>query len=168
MYYADMDTRSNPGLGELLRYVGELVEHGAEEHYRAMRLDYRARYTPVLRALHAGACTVTDITARTHLTQGAISQTVALLEDDGLIARHAVDDARKSGIRLTAAGRALVARLERHWTATFAAIAALEDEIGHPLRRALEAAAAALEREGFAARVTAAKTRLKKEHVHAD
>jgi DNA-binding MarR family transcriptional regulator len=168
MYYADMDTRSNPGLGELLRYVGELVEHGAEEHYRALSPGYRARYTPVLRALHAGARTVTDITARTHLTQGAISQTVALLEDDGLIARHAVDDARKSGIRLTAAGRALVARLERHWTATFAAIAALEDEIGHPLRRALEAAAAALEREGFAARVTDAKTRLKKEHVHAD
>ena len=94
MYYADMDTRSNPGLGELLRYVNELVEHGAEEHYRAMRLDYRARYTPVLRALHAGACTVTDITARTHLTQGAISQTVALLEGDGLVARHAVDDGR--------------------------------------------------------------------------
>jgi DNA-binding MarR family transcriptional regulator len=168
MYYAGMDTRSNPGLGELLRYVNELVEHGAEEHYRAMRLDYRARYTPVLRALHAGACTVTDITARTHLTQGAISQTVALLEGDGMVARHAVDDGRKSGIRLTAAGRALVAKLERHWTATFAAIAGLEDEIGHPLRRALEAAAAALEREGFAARVTAARSRLKKEHAHAD
>lgn len=53
-----MDTRQNPGLGELLRYVNDLVEQGAEEHYRAMRLNYRARYTPVLRALHAGARTV--------------------------------------------------------------------------------------------------------------
>ena len=152
-----MHSREKPGLGELLRYVGELVEQGAEEHYRTMRLNYRPRFTPVLRALHAGAQTVTDITTRTHLTQGAISQTVALLEGDGLITRHAVDDGRKSGIRLTAAGRALVAQLDHHWAATFTAIAGLEQEIGYPLRQVLESAAQALEREGFAARLTAAK-----------
>jgi DNA-binding MarR family transcriptional regulator len=163
-----MDTRQNPGLGELLRYVNELVEHGAEEHYRAMSLSYRARYTPVLRALNAGAQTVTDITGRTRLTQGAISQTVALLEGDGLISRQALDDGRKSGIRLTAAGRTLVGKLERHWIATFAAIDRLEQEIGYPLRRMLEAAAEALEREGFSARVTAAKAELQKEHSHVD
>ncbi|MGJ7914971.1 MarR family winged helix-turn-helix transcriptional regulator [Massilia sp. LXY-6] len=164
-----MDPKQHPGLGELLRYVNELVEHGAEEHYRAMRLDYRARYTPVLRALKAGAQTVTDITERTRLTQGAISQTVALLEGDGLVSRHAVDDGRKSGIRLTAAGRTLVAKLERHWTATFAAIGNLEEEIGYPLRRALEAAAEALEREGFSARVSIAKTQNTKQgDAHVD
>jgi DNA-binding MarR family transcriptional regulator len=163
-----MDTRQNPGLGELLRYVNELVEHGAEEHYHAMSLSYRARYTPVLRARNAGAPTVTDITERTRLTQGAISQTVALLEGDGLISRQALDDGRKSGIRLTAAGRTLVGKLERHWIATFAAIGRLEEEIGYPLRRMLEAAAEALEREGFSARVTAAKAELQKEHSHVD
>jgi len=161
-----MDTRQNPGLGELLRYVNDLVEQGAEEHYRAMRLNYRARYTPVLRALHAGARTVTDITDRTRLTQGAISQTVALLDGDGLVSRHALDDGRKTGIRLTAAGRALVRKLERHWTATFAAIDRLEQEIGYPLRRVLEAAAGALEREGFASRVMAAKTELQGENAN--
>lgn len=161
-----MDTRQNPGLGELLRYVNDLVEQGAEEHYRAMRLDYRARYTPVLRALHAGARTVTDITERTRLTQGAISQTVALLDGDSLVSRHALDDGRKTGIRLTAAGRALVRKLERHWTATFAAIDRLEQEIGYPLRQVLEAAAGALEREGFASRVMAAKTRLQGENAN--
>jgi DNA-binding MarR family transcriptional regulator len=163
-----MDTRQNPGLGELLRYVNELVEHGAEEHYRAMSLSYRARYTPVLRALNAGAQTVTDITERSRLTQGAISQTVALLEGEGLISRQALDDGRKSAIRLTAAGRTLVGKLERHWIATFAAIDRLEEEIGYPLRRMLEAAAEALEREGFSARVTAAKAELQKEHSHVD
>lgn len=146
-----------PGLGELLRYVGELVEQGAEEHYRTMSLNYRSRYTPVLRALHAGARTVTDITARTHLTQGAISQTVALLESEGLISRHAVNDGRKSGIQLTTNGHTLVGKLEQHWVATFAAIAHLEKEIGHPLRRVLEDAARALEREGFSARISAVK-----------
>lgn len=155
-----MNSKEKPGLGELLRYVGELVEQGAEEHYRTMSLNYRARFTPVLRALHAGAQTVTDITARTHLTQGAISQTVALLEGDGLISRHAVNDGRKSGIQLTEAGKALVVKLEQHWVATFAAIANLEEEIGCPLRKALEGAAQALERQGFSARITAAKSEL--------
>ena len=163
-----MNTRHNPGLGELLRYVNELVEQGAEEHYRAMSLRYRPRYTPVLRALHAGAQTVTDVTERTHLTQGAISQTVALLEADGLIARHALDDGRKSALRLTSAGRALVRKLERHWAATFAAIDSLEQDIGYPLRRVLEAAAGALEREGFAARVAAAQAALQQENPHVD
>ncbi|HEY9192828.1 MAG TPA: MarR family transcriptional regulator [Methyloversatilis sp.] len=155
-----MDLKEKPGLGELLRHVGELVDQGAEDHYRTMSLNYRARYTPVLRALRAGARTVTDITARTHLTQGAISQTVALLETDGLISRHSVADGRKSGIQLTTAGQALVGKLEQHWVATFAAIARLEEEIGHPLRHALERAAEALEHDGFSARITAAKAAL--------
>ena len=125
-----------------------------------MSLNYRARYTPVLRALQAGAQTVTDITARTHLTQGAISQTVALLEGDGLITRHAVKDGRKSEIQLTDAGQNLVAKLETHWSATFAAIAKLEEEIGYPLRQALEGAAQALENQGFSARITDSKNEL--------
>ena len=157
-----MNSKEKPGLGELLRYVGELVEQGAEEHYRMMSLNYRARYTPVLRAMQAGAQTVTDITARTHLTQGAISQTVALLEGDGLITRHTVNDGRKSGIQLTAAGHDLVSKLEGHWIATFAAIAKLELEIGYPLRQVLEDTARALENQGFSARITATKSTLTK------
>lgn len=154
-----MENKENPGLGELLRYLGELVELGAEAHYRTMRLDYRARYTPVLRALNGGAGTVTEITGRTRLTQGAVSQTIGLLEADGLIVRHPLDDGRKSGIRLTPAGRQLVGKLERHWIATFAVIADLEKEIGQPLRRILADAAAALERRGFAQRLADAGER---------
>jgi MarR family transcriptional regulator, organic hydroperoxide resistance regulator len=148
-----------PGLGELLRYVGELVDQGAEDRYREINLNYRARYTPVLRAMTDGAQTISDITSRTHLTQGAISQTVGLMEADGLISRYLVPDGRKSGIRLTQAGRALVERLEPHWATTFRAIATLEKEIGHPLRRVLEETARALERRGFAERVEAAEMR---------
>ncbi len=152
-----MEYQLKPGLGELLRYVGELVDQGAESHYREMSLTYRARYTPVLRALRAGAQTVTDITTCTRLTQGAISQSVALLEADGLLMRHALADGRKSGIRLTASGEALVARLEQHWEATFAAISQLEAEIGHPLRQVLQCAATALEQQGFDQRLSQAK-----------
>jgi len=150
-----MKSKIRPGLGELLRYVGELVEQGAEAQYGQMRLNYRARYTPVLRALQAGATTVTDITGRTHLTQGAISQTVALLETDGLITRRTLEDNRKSGIQLTPAGRRLVAQLDQHWDLTFAAIEQLEKDIGYPLREALQAAAQALERQDFSAQINA-------------
>ena len=152
-----------PGLGELLRYVGELVDQGAEEEYLAMKLSYRPRYTPVLRAVSAGAESIADITARTHLTQGAISQTVALLVTDGLVARQELEDGRKSGVHLTAKGRRLRRRLEPHWAVTFAAIDALEREIGHPLLRVLQDTATALERKGFAARLRSAAAKHDKE-----
>lgn len=156
-----------PGLGELLRYVGELVDQGAEEEYRAMSLPYRARYTPVMRALAAGAETVTEITALSSLTQGAISQSVRLMEADGLVARHSLEDGRKSGVHLSPRGRKLLKRLEPHWAITFAAIDALEKEIGHPLLQVLAKTARALERQGFAARLRAAAAHQANED-HAD
>src|SRR5690606_10830582 len=109
-----MNRKNEPGLGELLRYVSELVEFGAEEHYQQMGLNFRARYTPVLRAIRSGAQTVTEITTRTHLTQGAISQTVGHMEADGMISRQRGEDARKSVIQLTPVGKKLVAKLNSH------------------------------------------------------
>lgn len=162
----DMDAKVKPVLEELLRYVGELVEQGAEAQYRALELSYRARYTPVLRAISAGAET---ITTRTRLTQGAISQTVGLMVADGLVARHGLEDGRKSGIHLTRQGQELLKTLKPHWLLSFAAIDALEKEIGHPLLRVLEDAAGALERQDFAARLRVAATRhMTREPIDAD
>ena len=152
-----MNAKNEPGLGELLRYVSELVELGAEEHYQQMGMNYRARYTPVLRAIRSGARTVTEITARTHLTQGAISQTVGQMEADALITRQRAEDGRKSVLQLTPSAKRLVSKLNAHWAATFAAIEQLESEIGHPLRRVLEDAARALEAQGLAQRLSPAK-----------
>lgn len=148
-----MNEETRPGLGELLRYVGELVEQGSEDCYRTLGLDYRPRYTPVMRALSAGAETVTEIVARSYLTQGAISQTVALMARDGLIEHHALGDGRKNGIHLTPKGRNLLAKLVRQWDTIYRAIEALENETGFPLLRALEETARALERKGFAERL---------------
>jgi DNA-binding MarR family transcriptional regulator len=156
-----MNRKNEPGLGELLRYVSELVELGAEEHYQQMGMNYRARYTPVLRAIRSGAQTVTEITARTHLTQGAISQTVGQMEADGVITRQRAEDGRKSVLQLTPTGKKLVSKLNAHWAATFEAIEQLESEIGHPLRRVLEDAARALEAQGFSERLSHAKHALK-------
>ncbi|XXF10013.1 MarR family transcriptional regulator [Pseudomonas sp. D1-3] len=152
-----MTMKIEPGLGELLRYVSELVERGAEQHYQEMGLTYRARYTPVLRAIEAGARTITEITARTHLTQGAISQTVNQMEADGLITRQRGADARKSEVHLAPAGQRLMPLLIGHWAATFHAIEQLEQDIGHPLRQVLRAAAQALQHQDFSQRLSAAK-----------
>ncbi len=148
-------------LGDLLRHVGELLEQGARAQYQTMGLNYRARYTLVLRALHAGAQTVTEIASQAQLTRGAISQTIALLENDGLIARHVVKDGRKSGLHLTAAGKSTIVKFEQHRRATIAAIAYLDEEIGYPLRPALEGLAKALQRKAFSERIYAAKGRIR-------
>ena len=158
-----MQIERHSGLGELLRYLSELVDAGAAQHYRAVDLPWRPRFTPVLRALLAGNATVTEIVAHSRLTQGAVSQTVALMITDGLLAREGVEDGRKSALRLTARGEELTARLRHHWQVTFAAIEALEAEIGHPLRRVLEDAADALERQGFAQRLQGAAAEEKTE-----
>ena len=118
-----------------------------------MGLKYRPRYTPVLRALGAGAETVTEITARSTLTQGAISQSVSLMLKDRILARHQLDDGRKSGLHLTPKGTDLVDRLEPHWAATFSAINGLEAEVGYPLRQILTVTAHALERQGLGSRI---------------
>ncbi|MEV0298549.1 methyltransferase domain-containing protein [Nocardia sp. NPDC050710] len=152
-----MQVLSSPGLGELLRYVGELIDRGAEEVYASLGMSYRPRYTPVLRAMSDGASTVTDITNRTHVTQSAISQTVGLMVADELLEREQLHDGRMSGLRLTDKGRGLVEQLEPHWEVTFAAVVDLEREIGFPIRRVLADTASVLERTGFADRIRAAR-----------
>ena len=159
MYIGFVIVRPAPGLGELLRYVGELVDRGAGEVYESLGMSYRPRYTPVLRAMNAGAETVTEITSLTHVTQGAVSQAVGQMVADGLVVREQLPDGRKSGIRFTSSGRELVEELKPHWEATFAAVSELERETGFPIRRVLTDSATALEGEGFAARIQEARSR---------
>lgn len=149
--------RPTPGIGELLRYLGEVIDSGSEERYRELGLDYRPRYTPVLRAIADGASTVTEIRDRSHLTQGAVSQTLALMADAGIVTRHELPDRRKTDIRLTAAGKELLSAAKMQWHAIFLALDELEKEIGQPIRATLEAAIEALSRRGFADRLRAAQ-----------
>lgn len=149
-----------PGLGELLRHLGDLVDRGSEARYDEIGIAYRPRFTPVLRAMAAGATTVSDMTQACHLTQGAVSQTLGLMAEAGLVTRHALSDGRKSEVRLTEAGQALMLRVSRQWGVIFAALDDLEAEIGHPLRKVLADAVDGLERRSFAQRL--------KEHSHDD
>lgn len=144
-----------PGLGELLRHLSELFDQGSEVHYQRSNVPIKSRYTPVLRALaEQDAQTVKEITAQLQITQGAVSQTIRLMEADGLIAREpGKKDARESIVKLTSQGQDVIKILKEHWRARFAAIEGLESELAIPIRNQLEIIAAALEEKDFSKRI---------------
>ena len=148
-----MDDHNTMGLGSLLRHLTDLLDAGSQNAYRAVGLDLRPRYVPLLRALGDGPLPVTVLRDRARQTQGAISQTVKLMEAAGLVSRTDAEDGRSRPVALTAKGVALRDRLEDEWQARLAAVAMLEREIDAPLRAMLARAVDALEREGFADRL---------------
>lgn len=152
-----MDIRGEPGLGELLRHLTELVDGGSRRHYRAVGVRYRPRYTPVMRALGEGPLTVGQLQARVRVTQGAVSQTVKLLESERLARREPTDDGRSLAVVLTDRGRALRRALVAQWALRLQVIEQLEAEIGTPLRQVLTDAIDALEADGFDARLARAQ-----------
>ncbi len=162
MYTMDMRQSSAPGLGELLRHLTDLLDRGSEAHYRAAGLAMRARYTPILRVLGNGSQTIGELQERTCVTQGAVSQTIKLMEADGLVRRVQGKDARSRIVSLTKEGEKLRAGLVDHWKARLTAIDELEHEVDVPLRVMLADAIEALHAEGFEQRITRAETGLSK------
>lgn len=148
-----MAKKLEPGLGELLRHLTDLVDSGAQAAYRAKGIGYRPRYTPVMRVLAEGAQPVGQIAAQLSITQGAVSQTLKLMEDDGLVTRKSGRDARQTVVTLTARGRRLLAVLKPHWRATFRAVEMLERELGIPVRSVLAKTIAALSKFDFEERI---------------
>jgi len=153
MYCCVMSLNIEPGLGELLRHLAELTDKDAEKSYHLSDIDYRPRYTPIMRALDYGVSTVTDFTSALNITQGAVSQTIKLMLNDGLINRQKGTDGRQSIIRLSKKGEALLKQLKPQWKATFSAIEALEQEIQYPLRDCLSRSVKALEQQPFDQRI---------------
>lgn len=151
-----MQKKHEPGLGELLRHLTELVDRCSESFYREKNLQYRPRYTPIMRVLADGPCSVNEITARLAITQGAVSQSLKLMEQQHLINRKAGTDARQYIISLTKTGQSLLPKLEDHWRSIFKAIELLEAEIDAPLRLILGKAIHALEKKSFSERIRAA------------
>jgi DNA-binding MarR family transcriptional regulator len=154
-----MVNKLEPGLGELLRHLTDLVDSGAQAAYRGRGVAYRPRYTPVMRVLADGARPVGEIVAQLSITQGAVSQTLKRMEEDGLVVRQAGRDARKTIVTLTKSGRRLLTALERHWQATFRAVEGLEKEVGAPIRSVLATTIAALTKVGFDERIADAAPR---------
>ena len=147
------------GLGTQLRHLIDLLDGAVAAAYDEEGIDYRPRYTPVMRALANGASlTVGEIAAAAGITQPAATQTVALMQKQDLVSTApAPTDARQKIVRLSERGQALLPRLERCWRATASAAASLDADLPHPLSSILAQAIAALEQRPFGARIRAAR-----------
>ena len=151
---------ANRTLGTLLRHLIEHLDGAVEAAYANSGLDYRPRYTPVLRALMTiGPAPIKDLAAQAGLTHSAASQTVAQMTRVGLVEAKRGTDQRQQVISLTPRAKAMIPELERIW-GVVAAAADLDAELASPLSRAVENAIAALERQPFTDRIKAAAERL--------
>jgi DNA-binding MarR family transcriptional regulator len=147
-------------LGTLLRHLVELLDGDVEKSYRQSGLDFRSRYTPVVRLLtEQGPSTIRAISNFAGITHSAASQTVAEMVKRGLAKAEAGEDGRERIIRLTAAAEAQLPELHQQWLAINAAAAELGEEIGIPLEDAISRAIAAVEERPFLARIEAHRAR---------
>ncbi|MFP5295873.1 MAG: MarR family winged helix-turn-helix transcriptional regulator [Alphaproteobacteria bacterium] len=143
--------------GVLLRRLIEHLDGAVEQLYVHAGLDYRPRYTPVVRALlNDGSTTLRGLSTRTGVTHSAISQTVAQMAARGWVALEPGTDARERIVALTPFALERLPLLERCWAATDVASRSLDEDIGQPLADVLVAALDALQRKPLADRLTAA------------
>ena len=149
------------GLGTQLRHLIELLDGAVGQAYVDAGLDYRPRYTPVMRVLaEQKSVTIGELAALGGLTQPAATQTVALMVRKGLVTITASgEDGRQRMVRLSAGGEALLPRLRVCWQATKSAADSLDAELAFPLSTCLEQAIAVLEIRSFGARIRDANLR---------
>lgn len=141
-------------LGTLVRHLLELLDDDVQAVYEASKLDYRPRYTPVVRALlDLGPCSIRDIARRASITHSAASQTVSQMARRGLVRLVPGADARQRIVRMSPKLRRMLPGLEAQWEATTAAAEALNAELPQGLHDALVAAIDALERQPFRERI---------------
>lgn len=147
------------GLGTQLRHLIELLDGAVEAAYVEAGLNYRPRYTPVMRALiEQEPLTVGEIALRAGITQPAATQTVALMVKEGLLTAAAgKSDGRQKLVRLSAEGRAMAPRLQACWRATAAAAASLDAQLPYPLSATLANAIEALDEQSFGERIRTAR-----------
>jgi len=153
------------GLGTQLRHLIDLLDGAVSAAYEEAGIDYRPRYTPVMRALEGGEPhTVSQIAEAAGITQPAATQTVALMIKEGLLeSSPGVRDARQKVVRLSARGQALLPQLHLCWQAARAAADSLDGDMPYPLSDALAAAIAALQQQPFGARIRNARAAITKE-----
>ena len=151
----------NQGLGTQLRHLIDLLDGDVAQHYKDAGLDYRPRYTPIVRALMAlGTASIGQIADAAGITQPAATQTVNLMKKDGLVAVVAGTDGRQRLVTLSAQGKAMLPALEACWAATKAAADSLDAQLTAPLSRILNEALVALDGQSFHSRISEARLRL--------
>ena len=146
-----------PGLGTLLRRLIDETDGAVETAYRDAGLDFRPRYTPIVRTLVAiGPAPIRALAEVALVSHSAASQTVSQMARAELVVLQSGRDGRERIVALTPKTEGMLPMLEQFWAQTSAAAAELDAELSAPLSGALEEAIAALAREPFAARISRA------------
>ncbi|CRX67512.1 MarR family transcriptional regulator [Stenotrophomonas sp. BSUC-16] len=147
-------------LGTLLRALLDQLDPAVEQAYRDLQLDYRPRYTPVLRTLMAqGPCRIKDLASACGLSHSALSQTVAAMVRDGWLHASSGDDGRERILQLSPRAQRAMPALQAQWQATAVAARSLDADLGQPLEQVLRDALAALAQRPFAQRLQDARRR---------
>lgn len=143
------------GLGTQLRHLIELLDGAVQQAYVEAGLDYRPRYTPVMRILaQQQSATIGQLAELAGITQPAATQTVALMKKEGLLEVAAGgEDGRQRVVRLSSLGQELLPRLQACWQATTRAAGSLDAELEFPLSQCLAQAIAVLEQRSFGERI---------------
>jgi DNA-binding MarR family transcriptional regulator len=146
-----------------LRHLLELLDGDVAAVYEEEGLQYRPRFTPIMRALASGdSIAIRDLAAAARITHSAASQSVARMKQMGLVEQAGAKDgdARERAVRLTRRGKALLPKLEVRWRATNAAAEELDKELSQRLTVCVEEAIAALEARPFKQRIRTNEQRL--------
>lgn len=147
------------GLGTQLRHIIELLDGAVAASYDKAGLNYRPRFTPIVRALITlESCTINEIAKHAGITQPAATQTIKLMLKADLIVTKSNDkDGRQKLIELSEHGRNMLPQLESCWTATKAAGKSLDEDLGYSLKEVLEQVTEVLEQRSFAERIERAR-----------
>lgn len=147
-------------LGTLLRALLDQLDPAVEQAYQDLHLDYRPRYTPVLRTLMAqGPCRIKDLALACGLSHSALSQTVAAMVRDGWLDTANGDDGRERILQLSPRAQRAIPVLQAQWQATAVAARSLDADLGQSLEQVLREALVALEQRPFAQRLQDARRR---------
>lgn len=148
--------------GVLLRRLIDHLDGAVEQSYADAGLNYRPRFTPVLRALlNDGPASIRTLSGRTGVTHSAVSQTVSQMAARDWVSLEPGKDARERIVALTPFALDQLPRLEACWAATAVAAAELEADIGQPLGEVLARALDVLGQRSFGDRLAAASAPLK-------
>ncbi len=144
-------------LGTLLRHLIDLLDGEVEAAYAASGLNWRPRYTPILRVLmRDGGQSIKTIAQQIGISHSAVSQTVTQMVKDELVLLKPGADARERIVILTAKTESMIPRLKRQWAAVNQAAETLDQELSAPLSGVVREAIAALTDQSFGQRIQAA------------
>ena len=146
------------GLGTRLRHVLEVLDGDVASVYEDLGLvDYRPRFSPVVRALVVlGPSPIRDLARAIGVTHSAASQTVTQMTMSDLVRLEPGADARQRIVHLTDRARSLLPVIDAEWAATSAAAADLDAELPVPLSEMLAAVLRAVERRPMRERIAEA------------